>query len=129
MSLNYVTLGTNNPARAKLFYAALMGALGGIMTADHEGYTFCYDLPDGGRIWITRPQDKGVATFGNGVTIGITTASESKVKAAHAAALTAGGLNEGDPGPRPMFGPEFYGGYVRDLDGNKLALVHYRSIE
>jgi|CXWL01.1.fsa_nt_gi catechol 2,3-dioxygenase-like lactoylglutathione lyase family enzyme len=128
MSLSYVTLGTNDPAKAKPFYAALMAPLGGTMAADYEGFTFCYELPDGGKMWITRPQNKLEASVGNGVTIGITTDSEAKVDAAHAAGLMAGGINEGDPGPRPDFGPEFYGAYVRDLDGNKLALVHYRAL-
>lgn len=62
------------------------------------------------------------------MTIGITTDSEAKVNAAHVAGLAAGGTNEGDPGPRPDYGPEFYGAYLRDLDGNKLALVHYRAV-
>lgn len=50
MSLSYVTLGTNDPAKAKPFYAALMEPLGGIMAADYEGFTFCYELPNGDKI-------------------------------------------------------------------------------
>ena len=42
-----------------------------------------------------------------------------KVDALHAAAMSLGGKNEGDPGPRGDSG--FYAGYFRDLDGNKLA--------
>jgi catechol 2,3-dioxygenase-like lactoylglutathione lyase family enzyme len=128
MSLAYVTIGTNDPEAAKPFYAAVMAELGATMTADYAGFTFCYDLPDGGRIWVTRPQNKEAATAGNGVTIGITTDGEARVNAAHTAAIKSGGVNEGDPGPRPDYGPEFYGAYVRDLDGNKLALVHYRVV-
>ena len=43
--------------------------------------------------------------------------SPEKVNALHAKALELGAANEGDPGPR---GGGFYGGYFRDLDGNKL---------
>ena len=45
--------------------------------------------------------------------------SEEQVNALHAKALELGGKDEGAPGPRGTRG--FYGGYFRDLDGNKLA--------
>ncbi len=40
----------------------------------------------------------------------------------HAAALRAGGSDEGQPGFRAMYGPRFYVGYLRDPQGNKIAL-------
>jgi catechol 2,3-dioxygenase-like lactoylglutathione lyase family enzyme len=121
-SLNYITVGTNDPARARLFYAALMAELGGTLAGDYPD-AFGYDLPGGGKFWILRPHNKSLATVGNGVTIGLAVGSAAKVNAAHAAALKAGGVSEGEPGPRPLYGPDFYGAYVRDLDGNKIALV------
>ena len=48
--------------------------------------------------------------------------SRSAVDAFHAAALANGGTDEGAPGPRP-FHANFYGTWVRDLDGNKIAAV------
>ena len=49
------------------------------------------------------------------------------VRQFHAAGLLAGGQNEGAPGTRPAYGPDFYVAYLRDPDGNKLACVcqHY----
>jgi catechol 2,3-dioxygenase-like lactoylglutathione lyase family enzyme len=126
-SLSYVTVGTNDPAKARLFYAKLMAAIGATQIADYPD-AFGYELPGGGKFWIMRPHNRQTATAGNGVTIGLAMDSESKIIAAHAAALQAGGVSEGDPGPRPLYGPDFFGGYVRDLDGNKLALVHHRTV-
>lgn len=40
----------------------------------------------------------------------------------HAAALAAGGSDEGAPGFRAAYGPRFYVGYLRDPQGNKIAL-------
>jgi hypothetical protein len=40
-----------------------------------------------------------------------------------AAALAAGGRDEGKPGPRPSYGPDYYGAYIRDPDGNKVHFV------
>ena len=41
----------------------------------------------------------------------------------HAKALSLGGRDEGTPGLRPDYHPNYYGAYVRDLDGNKLQAV------
>ena len=41
----------------------------------------------------------------------------------HRAALACGGTDEGAPGLRPQYNPDFYAAYVRDPDGNKLAAV------
>ena len=41
----------------------------------------------------------------------------------HRAALEAGGRDDGAPGPRPDYGPHYFGAFVRDLDGNKLEAV------
>ena len=44
------------------------------------------------------------------------------MRALHAAALAAGGTDEGAPGFRAAYGPTFYVGYLRDPQGNKVAL-------
>ena len=49
--------------------------------------------------------------------------TRAAVDAAHAAAMAAGVQDEGPPGLRD-FGPNYYGAYVRDPDGNKLHFVH-----
>jgi predicted lactoylglutathione lyase len=66
---------------------------------------------------ITRPFDGKPATVGNGVMVAIAVDSQEKVNALHARALELGGTDEGAPGLR---GEQFYAGYFRDLDGNKL---------
>ena len=55
--------------------------------------------------------------------IGFPAAAQSVVDAFHAAALAHGGTDEGPPGPRPHYGPDWYYAYVRDPSGNKLAIV------
>ena len=57
--------------------------------------------------------------------VGLLCESEAEVQAAHASALAHGGSDEGAPGPRPQYGPNFYGAYVRDLDGNKMSFVYF----
>ena len=123
MSLDYIMIGTNDLARARPFYDAVFGAIGGVIDADYPGFTFCYQFRNGTRAWVAPPNDKNAAQPGNGNMPGLRCANPAEVDAAHAAALAHGGTDEGAPGPRPMYGPDFYGAYLRDCDGNKLSFI------
>lgn len=127
MALDYVMIGTNDLEKARLFYDAVFPIIGGKIDADYPGATFCYAFSNGTRAWIARPHDGNPAQSGNGNMPGFHCTSEAIVDAAHAAALLHGGSNAGDPGPRPLYGPEFYGAYVRDPDGNKMSFVTTRA--
>jgi catechol 2,3-dioxygenase-like lactoylglutathione lyase family enzyme len=115
--IGYVTLGTNRIDEAAKFYDdlfALMGA-GRIMESDRfiawgTGMT-------SPAVSIAKPYDGKPATVGNGVMVALAMDSPEKVDAVYARALELGGTDEGAPGPRSE---QFYAGYFRDLDGNKL---------
>jgi catechol 2,3-dioxygenase-like lactoylglutathione lyase family enzyme len=123
MSISYIMIGSNDLACSRVFYDAIMPHLGGAIAHDYEGITFGYDMGGGATVWIARPYDKGAVIPANGSMPGFGCATKEAVHAAHAAALANGGSNEGDPGPRPLYGPDFYGAYVRDPDGNKMSFV------
>ena len=127
MSLNYMMMGSNDLARSRVFFDAVMAHIGGTIDADYPGFAFCYRFADGGRIWVAPPNNKDMAIPGNGMMPGFGAVSEAAVQAAHAAALANGGSNEGDPGPRPDYGPDFYGAYARDPDGNKMSFIVARG--
>jgi catechol 2,3-dioxygenase-like lactoylglutathione lyase family enzyme len=120
----YLTLGTNDLARAARFYDAALAPLGLIRRATEEtevGYGFAEDRRT--RLWITLPFDGRPATTGNGTMPAFPGPSQDAVRAFHKAALAHGGSDEGAPGLRP-YGPAFFAAYVRDPDGNKLSAVH-----
>ena len=123
MSLNYLMIGSNDLDRSRTFYDAVMAAIGGSIAADYPGFAFSYKFAEGGRVWIATPNNKEAAVPGNGMMPGFSVSGPDEVRAAHAVALAHGGTNEGDPGPRPQYGPDFFGGYVRDPDGNKMSFV------
>ncbi len=120
----YLTLGTNDLARAARFYDAALRPLGLVrrVTKDDEvGYAAPGDPRC--RLWLTRPYDGKPATVGNGLMPALAAATDQAVRDFHAAALAHGGTDEGAPGLRP-YAPAFYAAYVRDPDGNKLSAVH-----
>lgn len=127
MSLNYIMIGSNEMPRSRRFYDAVMPHLGGRLEHEYGEIAVCYRFEDRTRVWIARPHDQQSAAPGNGLMPGFLCAGEAEVAAAHAAALASGGSNEGDPGPRPQYGPEFYGAYARDPDGNKMSFIFMRS--
>jgi catechol 2,3-dioxygenase-like lactoylglutathione lyase family enzyme len=123
MSIDYIMIGSNDLARSRSFYDAVMPHIGGAIAHDYPGMTFGYDIGDGASVWIARPYDKGDVVPSNGSMPGFGCATKEAVDAAYSAALAAGGTSEGEPGPRPLYGPDFYGAYVRDPDGNKMSFV------
>ena len=115
--VGYVTIGTNDFPRACAFYDALLGELGAkrLMESDHFvgwGTDFAHCM-----LAVFIPHDGKPATVGNGVMVALQVESPEDVDRLHARALELGASDEGAPGPR---GDGFYGGYFRDLDGNKL---------
>ncbi|MES2843713.1 MAG: VOC family protein [Pseudomonadota bacterium] len=120
--LLYITLGTNDLVRARVFYDAVMAALGFAYQRGDDS-ELGYGLPGGDvRLWVTRPFDGQAATRGNGSMVALTAPDRAAVDAFHAAALMNGGTDDGAPGLR--YRPDFYSCYVRDPVGNKLSAVH-----
>jgi len=75
------------------------------------------------KFWVGRPVNGLPASYGTGQMVAFTAPSRAAVDAAHAAALAAGANDEGPPGLRQHYAPDYYGAYVRDPDGNKLHFV------
>ncbi len=119
MILHHVSLGTRDVPRAVSFYDAVLKALGYRRVMEFMPYAVAYgvDHPD---FWIQVPADQGTASVGNGVHVAFGARTRAQVNAFHAAALAQGGTDEGAPGLRPDYGPDYYGAFCRDLDGNKI---------
>lgn len=125
--ISYVTVGADDLALAKRFYDALLPALGYRCTQGPEGLSYALPVPEGERpvlpdFYVKPPFDGGAASTGNGVMIAFEAQDQPQVRRLHAAALAAGGTNDGAPGFRDAYGPRFYVGYLRDPQGNKIAL-------
>ena len=130
--LSYCYYGTNDLERATRFYDAVLAPLGmkrcvkGDPAWDAVSCGWGLYEDDGRRelaFWVGTPFDQGPATPGNGSMIAFSAPTWQAVEDFHRAALSGGGRDEGAPGLRPQYNPDFYAAYVRDPDGNKLAAV------
>jgi predicted lactoylglutathione lyase len=117
--IGYVTLGTNDLNRAAAFYDALLQEIGAKRMMENDEFVAWSVKPDLPGLGVTKPFDKKPATVGNGVMVALAVDSEAKVQALHRKALQLGAKDEGAPGKRSE---NFYAGYFRDLDGNKLNI-------
>ena len=116
--IGYVTLGTNDLARAEKFYDALLAELGGKRIMSNERMRFYGFGPGKPFLAICKPFDGKPATAGNGTMVALSAESKDAVERVYKKAIALGARDEGAPGPR---GDNFYGAYFRDFDGNKFA--------
>lgn len=127
MMLHHVSVGARDVPKACGFYDKALGALGFKRVMEFLPYAVGYGLTSP-EFWVQTPADGQAPSAGNGVHIAFAARSERAVQAFHAAAMAAGGKDEGAPGPRPDYGPTYYGAFVRDPDGNKIeAMVHVQA--
>ncbi len=115
--IGYVTLGTNDLARAAKFYDELLATIGGKRFMESDRFIAWSASPTSAGIGLTKPFDGQPATVGNGVMVALVVDSKEKVDALYKKAISLGARDEGAAGPR---GEGFYAGYFRDPDGNKL---------
>ena len=115
--IGYVTLGTNDLARAAKFYDALFAEIGGKRYMENERLVSWSAGEHTPGIGVIKPYDGKPATIGNGSMVALLVDSQEKVKKIYDKAMVMGGKDEGPPGVR--FG-NFYAAYFRDPDGNKL---------
>jgi catechol 2,3-dioxygenase-like lactoylglutathione lyase family enzyme len=120
--LHHVSIGVADVERAANFYDAVLGALGFKRMAEYLPYAVAYG-DTGYSFWVQLPSDRNPARAGNGSHIAFNAKNKRAVQSFHSAALEAGGTDEGAPGPRPEYSPDYYGAFVRDLDGNKIEAV------
>lgn len=122
MLLHHVSVGVADVGRAAQFYDAALGALGYKRVMEFLPYAIGYGTraPE---LWVQIPNDRNAASVGNGVHIALNAPSKNAIQAFYRAAIEAGGTDDGAPGPREDYSPDYYGAFVRDLDGNKIEAV------
>ena len=117
--IGYITLGTNDMAKAASFYDPLFASIGAGRFMEGDHFIAWARSPETPAFSVITPYDGNTATVGNGVMISLVLESPEQVADFHAKAIALGGTDEGAPGVRD--GGGLYIAYFRDLEGNKIS--------
>lgn len=123
--MSHVSIGTNRFAEATAFYDEVLATLGVKRILDWpEAVAYGRAFPE---FWVHPPCDGKEASVGNGTHFAFLAGNTDLVDEFYSAAIRAGALPEGEPGPRPLYGDAYYGCFVRDLDGHKIEVMHWNE--
>ncbi len=121
---SHIMLGANDIEKSKVFYDAILGALGhkpGVI--DEKGR--CFYFTEKGIFSLSKPIDGEPASHGNGSTFGFAAKDPDAADRWHAAGLANGGTScEEPPGLREGAIGKLYLAYLRDPSGNKVCALH-----
>jgi len=123
--IDHVGFAVADAERSRLFYQAALAPIGIdlLMTVTPEqteaGGTVHGFGRDGDPFFWVGDNER----VGEGTHVAFKVATRAEVEAFHAAALAAGGRDNGGPGLRPHYGPDYYAAFVRDPDGNNIEAV------
>jgi catechol 2,3-dioxygenase-like lactoylglutathione lyase family enzyme len=118
--IDHVTANVHDFEDAKAFYSAALAPLGYSLQMEFDtaaGYGTGEGMPD---FWIGTREGRGATHFA------FTAPDRSAVDAFHAAAIAAGGDDNGGPGVRPRYHETYYAAFVHDSAGNNIEAVCHR---
>lgn len=126
--LHHISLGVADIERATVFYDAVLAPLGYVrvwsdLRPGEQGQAVGYGLPGGGDKLALKQVARDVPAAMPGFHLAFAAASSHAVAAFHAAAVEAGGQDNGRPGLRPCYGPDYFAAFVIDPEGHRLEAV------
>ena len=116
--IDHLSIGVRNGARAKRFYDAALTPLGYKCLSEGAGSLGYGDTAV--TLWISVVDRPVAPDTGSGLHVCFAAPTRQSVDAFHAAALAAGGKDNGKPGLRPDYGAAYYAAFVVDPDGYRL---------
>ena len=127
--IDHMGIPVSNIEPSRKFYEAALGALG--MSVQMEitpdgtesgGTALGFGLPGEKIFWIADGEK-----VGEGIHVAFTADRRAQVDAFHAAGLEAGGKDNGGPGLRPNYAPNYYAAFLHDPDGTNIEAVCYNA--
>ena len=127
--LDHIGFAVSDLARSRRFYEAALAPLGitliieiGPGETESRGTALGFGVENDPFFWIGDNE-----RVGEGTHIAFRAVTRAEVDAFHAAALAAGGRDNGAPGLRPHYGPTYYAAFVHDPDGINVEAVCHRE--
>ena len=122
--IDHVGLAVADYARSKAFYARALTPLGFVLLMEFSAAAAGFGRPDGKPSFFLEAE--GEPARGR-LHIAFEAETRAQVDAFHAAAVEAGGVDNGAPGLR-WYHPNYYGAYVFDPDGHNIEAVCHRPL-
>ena len=123
MALDHVGFAVRDYDRSKTFYELALAPLGFKLVKEPMGAAAGFGRDEIASFWI---EAQGRPVQGR-LHLAFTAESREAVDAFYAAALAAGGIDNGAPGLRRTYHPHYYGAYVLDPDGNNIEAVCHKA--
>lgn len=126
--LDHIGIAVTDIARSRAFYEAALKPLGigvvmevGPDLTEAGGTAIGFGKDGNSFFWIGDNE-----RVGEGTHVAFTAPDRATVDAFHAAAMAAGGVDNGAPGLRPHYHPDYYAAFVFDPDGQNIEAVCHR---
>ena len=116
--LDHISLGVTDFDRSQAFYDRVLAPLGMVRCFNFPGVAG-YGADGRAVFWIGSPDERSPQPSA-GTHLAFSAKDRPSVDAFHAAALAAGGTDNGAPGLRPLYHPNYYGAFAIDPDGHKI---------
>ena len=116
--IDHITLLVSNYEASKAFYLGALAPLGYTLVLEFEGRAGGFGVGGKPDLWIRQVDEPFAPTH-----LAFHSADRKSVDAFHAAALEAGGKDNGGPGLRVHYHPNYYGAFVFDPDGYNIEAV------
>lgn len=120
--LHHLSIGVVDLERMARFYDAVLAPLGQVRVWDGPR-SVGYGFPGQGDKLLLNRIDDGARPPGAGFHLAFGADSRDAVDRFHAAALAHGGTDNGPPGPRPHYGPNYYAAFAIDPEGWRIEAV------
>ena len=127
--IDHMGIAVSDLARSRKFYEAALGALGmsvqmevTLEQTESGASALGFGVPGEKIFWIADEERPGEGTH-----VAFRADRRAQVDAFHAAGLEAGGRDNGKPGLRPHYGPNYYAAFVCDPDGANIEAVCYEE--
>jgi catechol 2,3-dioxygenase-like lactoylglutathione lyase family enzyme len=117
--INHISIGVRDIARAKRFYDAALAPLG-YSCLSQSGGSLGYGRDNAIALWISAVERPVPADADSGLHVCFDAPTRKSVDNFHAASLKAGGRDNGKPGLRTDYGPDYYAAFVIDPEGYRM---------
>jgi predicted lactoylglutathione lyase len=119
--IDHVVLHVSDIEKSKQFYAAALKPVGYVLTGEHPEWSLIsFGVGDKNDLWVV-----GGGADKPAVHVGFRAESREAVDQFHAAALAAGGKDNGAPGYRADYSPGYYAAFVYDPDEHNIEVIFY----